>query len=63
MKRLTGCWSVMDEASAGEPGISAAGQAESGSKLRFKNPELTAVGEKVARLNIAIRSKEADLHK
>ena len=26
-------------------------------KLRFKNPELTAVGEKVARLNIAIRSK------
>lgn len=53
----------MDEASAGEPGISAAGQAESGSKLRFKNPELTAVGEKVARLNIAIRSKEADLHK
>lgn len=31
-------------------------------KLRFKNPELTAVGEKVARLNIAIRNKEASLH-
>lgn len=31
-------------------------------KLRFKNPELTAVGEKVARLNIAIRNKEAGLH-
>lgn len=28
------CWNAMDESSAREPGISAAGQ-ESGSKLRF----------------------------
>lgn len=34
-KRLTGCWNAAGGSSAGEPGISAAEQAESGSKLRF----------------------------
>lgn len=52
MKRLTGCWSVMDEASAGEPGISAAGQAESGSKLRFGGERNVSIywGQRVFRL-------------
>lgn len=30
-------------------------------KLRFENPELTAIGEKVARLNISIKSRKGDL--
>lgn len=32
-------------------------------KLRFENPELTVVGEKIARLNVVIRNKGADLYK